>query len=106
MIVTAVDAMTIPKDVLNYAEGIGVSSDIYIMIASAKQTMPDRKVTTYLSHDPDLPDETRIVIDIDVTGLPAAERIAARQRYDYILSDRCPSDRIAGAYVLRLSVEP
>jgi len=80
----------IPADVSNFAAKVNVAHYLGPLADAIGVAFPGRPLRFYLEADPEIADEWRIILEVDVNGWGISELRAGRQKWESIRFDACP----------------
>lgn len=92
----------VPLDALDFAGEQDAVWNLRPVLATTKAAFRSAPIQLYLEADPEIANEHRIIIDIDVTGWALEEIAAAEDRWDEMLFSAGVPSGIVGVFCLRL----
>jgi hypothetical protein len=92
-------APDMPQEVLDFASAHHVLAELPLFVAAAQDSFAGAVIRSYLESDPEMPDEKRIIVEVDVNGRTVGQLATAEDRFEQL----CRPHRTAGIVCLRLS---
>ncbi len=95
--------LTVPPEVLAFAEEQGVSAYLPAVLAMTQRLFPDaRRMAVLVEDDPEIANDRHIVLEVDVCGLDPAGYVEVDWRWGRELFQICPAPVVC---VFRLGLE-
>src|SRR4051812_36048398 len=101
---TATETVTLPDvpiDVVEFAEKQRATRHIRPVLMAAHEAFRGAPLRLYLEADPEIANDYRIIVDVDVTGWSADQMFEAYDTWANTVLQVCPANEIVGVFVLR-----
>jgi hypothetical protein len=85
---------TWPKDVLALAAELGVSDYLQPVFEMTRHVYRSAPLTVQIDEDPEIPNDRRILLEVDVTGWDVPHLVDAQNRWSTEVFDHCPSTHV------------
>jgi hypothetical protein len=99
---TAPPLPDVPLDILDFAGEQDAVQNLRPVLTITRTAFPSAPIRLRLEDDPEVPDDRRIVVEVDVTGWPADELWQARSRWSDLFARLGPQGTV-GVFRLRMA---
>src|SRR5947209_18817991 len=98
---TATEAVTLPDvpiDVVEFAEKQRATRHIRPVLMAAHEAFRGAPLRLFLEADPEIADDYRIVVGVDVTGWTADQLAESYDRWAEGVLQSCPANEVVGVF--------
>jgi hypothetical protein len=86
---------TWPPDVKTLADELGVTAYLQPVYEMTQEVYRKAPLTLQVDEDPEIPNDRRVLFEVDVTGWSAPELVAAENRWSEKVFEHCPSTHVS-----------